>query len=196
MPRYADDLTLRLARRQYFDANGFGEGGYDEKWVKVKIGPLPFAFPNTAQRVRSVRLHDLHHVVTDYGTDMTGESEIGAWEIASGCRDHWAAWVLNLSAFGLGLLIAPRAMWTAFARGRHSANLYDGEYDEALLDESVRSLRSRLRLGAAAPAANATDVLAFVAWSLAGILVFGTALALTLAPLVLIVASLLRLLMH
>src|SRR6185369_8652618 len=118
--RYADSLTLLEARRQYFDANGFGEGGYDAKWVSVKIGPVPFAFPNTPQRVRSVRLHDLHHVVTDYDTDMTGEAEIGAWEIASNCRDHWAAWLLNLFALGMGLFISPARMWRAFVRGRRS----------------------------------------------------------------------------
>src|SRR5689334_975997 len=80
MALYDDALTMRAARRLYFDANGFGEGGYDAKWVTVKMGPIPFAFPNSPERVRSVRLHDLHHVVTDYATDWTGEAEIGAWE--------------------------------------------------------------------------------------------------------------------
>ena len=183
MPRYDDSLTLRDARRVYFDANGFGDGGYDKKWVHVKIGPLPFAFPNTPQRVRSVRLHDLHHVVTDYDTDMTGEAEIGAWEIASNCRDHWAAWVLNLFALGMGLFISPPRMWRAFVRGRHSRNLYEREFDEAMLAGTVRELRSRLELNGEAGGGSAGDGVLFAAWSLAALLMLGLGVAIFLAPL-------------
>ena len=74
MPHYDAALTLREARGRYFAANGLGEGGYDDKWVRLAVGPLRFAFPNTAGRVRAVRYHDLHHVVTGYATDWTGEA--------------------------------------------------------------------------------------------------------------------------
>ena len=46
--------------------------------MRLAFGPVRFAFPNTAGRVRAVRYHDLHHVVTGYATDWTGEAEIGA----------------------------------------------------------------------------------------------------------------------
>jgi hypothetical protein len=183
--RYDDSLSLREARRQYFDANGFAEGGYDAKWVKVKIGPLPFAFPNTPQRVRSVRLHDLHHVVTDYDTSMTGEAEIGAWEIASNCRNHWAAWLLNLFALAMGLFLSPPLMWHAFVRGRHSRNLYEREFDEAMLGGTVRDLRSQLKLGDRTPAGDWRDAAAFVFWSAAGLLTFGLGIAAMLLPVLL-----------
>jgi hypothetical protein len=91
MPRYADSLTIRDARDQYFMQSGFDEGSYSDKWVKLQAGPFPLYFPNTAARVRAVRFHDLHHVATEYETTWTGEAEIGAWEIASGCADHYAA---------------------------------------------------------------------------------------------------------
>jgi hypothetical protein len=183
MPTYDDALPMRDARRLYFDANGFGEGGYDAKWVTAKMGPIPIAFPNSPQRVRSVRLHDLHHVVTGYATDWTGEAEIGAWEIASNCRDHYAAWVLNLFAMGIGLVIAPGAVWRAFVRGRSSANLYERDFDEAMLDEKVGAMRSRLRV-AQAPAARASaaDTASFVAWSLAAAGSLLLASAMLLAP--------------
>src|SRR6266850_2081776 len=117
MPDYDAALSLREARGRDFAANGLGAGGYEESWVRFAVGPVRFAIPNTAGRVRAVRYHDLHHVVTGYATDWTGEGEIGAWEIASGCRDLIAAWVLNLYAMWIGLWISPRAMWQAFARG-------------------------------------------------------------------------------
>jgi hypothetical protein len=182
MAIYDDALTMRDARRLYFDANGFGEGGYDAKWVTVKMGPIPFAFPNSPQRVRSVRLHDMHHVVTDYATDWTGEAEIGAWEIASNCRDHYAAWLLNLFAMGIGLGIAPRAVWRAFVRGRRSGNLYERDFDETMLEEKVGALRTRLGLERAEATASASDVAAFAAWSIAAVASLLLALALLVAP--------------
>ncbi|HYC57214.1 MAG TPA: hypothetical protein VEL28_19950 [Candidatus Binatia bacterium] len=154
MAAYADELSLGQARRLYFDANGFGEGGYEADWVRLQAGPLPIWFPNTASRVRSVRLHDLHHVVTGYDTTWTGESEIGAWELGSGCADHWAAWLLNFNAMAIGLAIAPRATYAAFRRGRRTCNLYGGEFDDAMLAERVGEIRRRLRLDTS-PAASA-----------------------------------------
>jgi hypothetical protein len=102
----ADDstLTMREARTQYFVNNGFGEGGYNDRWVKPQAGPIPLYFPNTAARVAAVRFHDLHHVLTKYETTWTGEAEIGAWEVASGCAHHYAAWMLNLQAMAVGLV--------------------------------------------------------------------------------------------
>jgi hypothetical protein len=147
---YEDDWTLRDARARYFAANRFGDGGYAARWVVLRAGPLRLVLPNTKQRVRSVRLHDLHHVLTGYDTTWTGEAEIAAWELASGCRNHWAAWWLNASALAVGLGIAPRAVRAAWRRGRRTRNLYAREFDEALLEETVGSLRARLGLAGGA----------------------------------------------
>ncbi|HJQ38434.1 MAG TPA: hypothetical protein VKB93_14950 [Thermoanaerobaculia bacterium] len=142
--RYDPNLTLRAARQLYFDANGFKDGGYAEKWVKLKAGPFTFGFPNIEARVRSVKLHDLHHVLTEYDTTWRGEAEIGAWELASGCADHWPAWVLNLGAVSIGVLLCPRLTWRAWQRGRRSRNLYRETFDEALLEKTVGELRARM----------------------------------------------------
>ena len=169
MPHYDPALPLREARNRYFAANGLGEGGYEDKWVRFVVGPLRFAIPNTEGRVRAVRYHDLHHVVTGYATTWTGEGQIGAWEIASGCRDMIAAWVLNLYAMWIGLWISPRAVWRAFARGRHSLNLYSESWSEALLDESVGAMRRRLELERPVPRASLGDRIRFVSWSAAAV---------------------------
>jgi hypothetical protein len=169
MPVYDAALTLREARGRYFAVNGLGAGGYEDKWVRFAIGPVRFAIPNTAGRVRAVRYHDLHHVVTGYATDWTGEAEIGAWEVASGCRDLIAAWVLNLYAMQIGLWVAPRAVWRAFVRGRHSRNLYAEPWSEALLDESVGAMRRRLALESAATGSSLSDRFHFATWSAAAL---------------------------
>ena len=126
---YDPGLSLREARTRYFIDNAFGgpEGNYHERWVKVYLGPVPVVFPNSAARVRAVRYHDLHHVLTGYATTMKGETEISAWELASGCRAMAAAWVLNLLGMAVGLWIDRKALFAAFVRGRYSGNLYEGE---------------------------------------------------------------------
>jgi hypothetical protein len=186
---YDDGLRVRDARARYFESNGFGDGGYDAKWVKLALGPIPFAFPNTAARVRAVRLHDLHHVATGYDTTVLGEAEIGAWEIGSSCRGFVAAWVLNLYAMQLGLWIDPAAVFRAFVRGRHTGNLYSGEWDEALLEARVGELRGRLGLGAAAPRATGMDRAAFLGWSGLALLLAAATSALVLAPILLLVRA-------
>jgi hypothetical protein len=94
---------------------------------------VPVWFPNTDARRRAVRLHDLHHLATGYETSLVGEAEIGAWELAGGCKRYPAAWVLNIAAVLLGLLVAPRCTWRAFLRGRHSETLYPHRVRGSLL---------------------------------------------------------------
>ena len=175
MARYDEALTLSEARAQFFEANGFGaDGGYSARWVKLRAGPVRFAFPNTAGRVRAVRLHDLHHLLTGYDTDWKGEFEISAWEIASSCRGYAAAWLLNVGGLAGGLITCPRAVWRAFVRGRHSGNFYATGYSDALLASTVGDARRELRLQAE-PTASLADRAAFGLWS-------ALALAYGLAP--------------
>jgi hypothetical protein len=93
-------MTLEEARREYFKSSGFAEdGGYSARFALYKIGPFRFQMPNVQGRRRAVKIHDLHHIPTGYETKFSGELEIGAWEIGTGCRDYYVAWVLNFSAF-------------------------------------------------------------------------------------------------
>ena len=184
MTTYAEALTIRDARAQYFAENGFADGGYTAKWVKLQAGPIPLYFPNTTARVRAVRFHDLHHVVTGYDTTWTGEAEIGAWEIASGCAAHYAAWQLNLQAMAIGLVIAPQAIYRAFIRGRYTKNLYREEFTEGLLSPTVGDLRQRLYLTIPLPQPTASDHVAFVGWTAIGVLTMLLSIAVVLAPII------------
>jgi hypothetical protein len=138
---YPPDATLTAARARYFAANGFGaDGGYQAPFVDFKLGPIPFPFPNTEGRRRAVRYHDLHHIVTGYGTDFSGELEISAWELGAGCRDYRTAWLLNLGGTAMGAAIAPRRTFRAFCRGRRSRTLY-GRPLAPLLESTVAGAR-------------------------------------------------------
>lgn len=76
--------TVREARDAYLAENGFTVATYDVPRTPVYILGLRFSVPNTPTHRRAIRWHDLHHVVTGYGTDPVGEAESSAWELRRG----------------------------------------------------------------------------------------------------------------
>jgi hypothetical protein len=96
-------MSLREARDLFFARSNLGpDGGYASRWVRVETKPLPFYFPNCSARVAAARLHDLHHIATNYKTDWPGEAEISAWEIGGGYGHYYAAWILDLGGWAPG----------------------------------------------------------------------------------------------
>ncbi len=184
---YPPNVTLREAREIYFEINGFFNGGYDDKWVKMKAGPIPIAFPNTKARVKAVKFHDLHHVLTEYPTTWSGEAEIGAWEVSTGCAYHYPAWLLNLYAFAIGLVISPIRTYDAFIRGRHTSNLYRSEFSDALLARLVGDVRVELGLLDSNTRATLSNKLSFVGWTLVSVFSYVVTGMLVLIPLILLV---------
>lgn len=155
-----DELTLRQALARHLADNGFApDGGLNDKWTFVRFGPIPVCIWNTPARRRAAPYHDPNHVVSGYGNDAVGEAEIGAWELASGCKRYLAAWVLNWSALLLGFRSLRRA-FAAFVRGRRTRNLYDADL-ERLFDMPLHVVRAELGLDRRVRAA-APDVVLFV----------------------------------
>jgi hypothetical protein len=192
--QYPQEMSLRDARRLYFEANGFGDdGGYGDKWVDFKLGKVPFPIPNSTSRVRAVRFHDLHHVLTGYDTSTIGEFEISAWEIAAGCKGFAAAWALNLSGMFAGALVAPRRAFRAFVRGRRSRTLY-GEPFEPLLEMTVREAREKYLGRGTDSAGGSPDVASFGVALVAGLVVSLVMLAIVvpLVPFGLAATSMIR----
>jgi len=170
---------MKVARHQYFMANGFGEdGGYSKsvEWVKIAFVKLPVL--NTEGRKYAVRFHDLHHILTGYQTDWQGECEIAGWEIGAGCGTAWVAWFLNLSAYSMGVFALPKRTFKAFVRGRNSNNLYQYNHDD-LIERTVAEVRDITGVDEASDQAGVADVSAFLAW---GFVAVGMVLAQLAVP--------------
>jgi hypothetical protein len=177
-------LNLGEARRRFFLSEGLpADGGYSERFFRLRLGFVAIPLPNIPARVRAARLHDLHHVLTGYLTTWRGEAAIGAWELASGCGRYWAAWVLNLYAFAIGLAIAPRRLCAAFVRGRRSGNLYELRSEEAVIQRTVNEVRTDLGLTDNAPRPTISDILIFTALGC-------LSLTLTFLPAIILMAAL------
>ena len=163
-------MSLLEARSLFFRRGNLGaDGGYSSRWVRVEAKPLPFYFPNSRGRVAAARLHDLHHIAAEYDTDWPGEVEISGWEIGSGCGRFYAAWILDLGGWAVGLVLAPHRLFRAFLRGRNApTNLYHiGVPDTQLQQTTVAMLRDQLGSGNAPQRAGWRDVAAFAFWTAA-----------------------------
>ena len=145
-----DDRTPReILSKFYTDNNLDQDGGQSSSSVKIELTTkLHFYFPNFNARRKAVIKHDIHHLLTTYKTTLAGESEISAWEIASGCKNYWAAFLINTSGVMLGISINFWGVLKAFSRGRRTKNLYHHQFsnDEAL-DMKISDLRRHFYLG-------------------------------------------------
>lgn len=135
--------TVREAFERYLAINGFSTASYTARTVDIPIGPLTVPLPNTKGRQEIVRWHDLHHLVTGYGTDLVGEAEIGAWELRAGCLSL-AAYVYNGMAAATGLVIAPLRTVRAFRDAAGCTTLYRLALDyDHTLGISLAELREK-----------------------------------------------------
>lgn len=136
------DVTVREGRDRYLAANSLSLDSYDERGFPIYVGRWAVRLPNPGL----LHLHDLHHVVTGYGTGLVGEAEISAYELRGGCR----SFIVHMLCFGailFALFVAPRRILRAWRRARGARTLYytDVPY-ETLLDMSVADLRRHLNL--------------------------------------------------
>ena len=167
---FDDSLKIKDALQIYFAQNNFNDGGYNDRYFKIILWKISFPLPNIKARVDAVKIHDIHHIITEYTTTNKGEAEIGSWEIASGCGKLWVGWILNLGSFVIGLLCYQRALLNAFLAGRKvKTNLcYNTIYDDALLNKTVGELRNEIVIFSSRKN-SVSDYLMFILWSLISI---------------------------
>ncbi|HAN30426.1 MAG TPA: hypothetical protein DCQ06_02400 [Myxococcales bacterium] len=138
-------LTATQAVAVYLNENGFTVDEYDLDTVTVTFWGWTFTLPNPKQRKLAIRFHDIHHVVTGYGTDPVGEAEISAWEVRKGISG-FGLYVQLIIYTGtiLGLLHSPKRIWHAWCAGRGKVKLPPATIQsyEHLLTLTVGELRA------------------------------------------------------
>ena len=147
MEYYPDNMKIKEALNQLFANFGIPANAYTTKYFIIKVGPIPIHVPNIPARVKIARYHDVHHVLTGYSANWKGEAEIGAWELATGCRTSFIAWFLNGGAVMVGIFMYPKAVINAYLRGlKTRTNLYHHFDYESLLEKTVKEVREMVGL--------------------------------------------------
>ncbi len=151
---FSGSMTVRQARDAYLAENGFTVQAYDAKTTDASFLGIKFAVPNTPRHRVGIMLHDLHHVVTGFGTDIRGEGEISVWEARRGLKPLglYVATIVTSGALA-GFLFAPRRALHAWQKSVGGASLFpmcqldarafEARYAE-LLEMTVDELRREL----------------------------------------------------
>lgn len=132
----------------YHDYNLGDEGGNQLPYVIIEITSFFKVYiPNWDNRRKAVLRHDIHHLVTGYKSEILGEFEIAAWEIASGCMKYFAAYLLNSGGLIAGMIIYPKPTFKAFILGCRTTNLYQINIeDEEMKASTIDAMKSKLGL--------------------------------------------------
>lgn len=147
MEVFNDHIIIKDALIQLFDRYRIPADAYTAKRFVIRVGNIPIYLPNSAARIKIARYHDIHHILTGYPVNWRGEAEIGAWEIATGCRTSFIAWFLNGGAVVVGLFTHPKAVVKAFERGWNTrTNLYHNFEYAPLLEMTVKEVRDKIGL--------------------------------------------------
>ena len=184
-----NDKTIRELLPGFYKEYNLGmDGGQSSSSVRIELTKnLTLYIPNFTARRKAVLKHDIHHIVTGYRSTFKGESEIGAWEIGSGCRHYWAAWVLDASGFISGILFNLWGVLKAFARGRRTRNLYyDNIPDDKALEMKQSEIQKLLLLDKYPKNTSPSfiDILIFAVYALAGLIY--SVLSMLLIPFILV----------
>jgi ubiquinone biosynthesis protein COQ4 len=136
-----EEGTVGRAYAQYYADNGIlpfespyevrSDGDYLMKWYR--------------------ETHDLHHIITAYGTDPVGEMEVQAFALGNLGFRH-SLFIMTLTALLRPMGIAP--VWTywgrlkaAYLRGKQSQDLFSVRYEQ-YFEEKVATLRTDLNIPA------------------------------------------------
>jgi hypothetical protein len=141
-------MRLRDALAAYLAENGFTAEAYDSPTTSGSFLGLKFAVPNPPSHQRAVRLHDLLHVATGFGTDHAGEAEISVWQARRGvgASGIYVTSIVMLNVL-LGVVFAPRRTLQALRESTAGASLFSLAVDyEALLERTVGELREMLSI--------------------------------------------------
>jgi hypothetical protein len=121
--------------------SGAGTVKADARFIWVHLGPLRIPVPNPGH----LTAHDLHHVALGAPPNVTGEIQVGVFELRSGCA-NWLIFILDLAALLVGLVSRPRDVlrwWRSYASCR---SLYGREDLPTVMQWDLEALRRELRV--------------------------------------------------
>ena len=139
-------MVIEESLKEFYRANHL-----DEHWMGIAIADKRLKVWPMRLIPKSLRdwlkVHDAHHLITGYDTDLAGEAEIAAWALPrNGLNFGSSSWVLpfltaadSVVPILIGLILMPKRVINAWRKGKgeHSLHKLDSElvlameFDEA-----------------------------------------------------------------
>ena len=88
--------------------------------------------------------HDIHHMVTGFGTDLVGELKLLCWEVGAGMP--WYMVGEKYIKFPLMFFFKPSLAFTAFKLGRTQNSLYPVD-DDVLRTKTLEDVKQYVESG-------------------------------------------------
>ena len=141
----ADVLWEHVQQKDLCPGSRSLEAWLGVRWIRARIaGRAVPVLPVIGYR-NSLILHDVHHLLTGYGTSLPGEFQLAAWELGSGgCGWSVLFWIDRALAVVLGLVFLPLRTLRAFRAGLRCQNLY-GARSETVLSSRYDEVARRVR---------------------------------------------------
>ena len=124
-------MVIEESLKEFYRANHL-----DEHWMgiaiadkRLKVWPVRF-IPKSLRDW--LKVHDAHHLITGYGTDLAGEAEIAAWALPrNGLSFGSGSWVLpfltaadSVVPILIGLILMPKRVIDACRKGKGEYSLH------------------------------------------------------------------------
>jgi hypothetical protein len=140
--------TVRELLTDYYRRAGLLDPGQrvdarlHDRWIRMRIRGRLIPIKPLLGHQHAILLHDVHHMVSGYGTSFREELQLAAWELGSGgCRWYALFWLNRINAVLLGLLFCPMRTLRALRAGRGLRNLYGCDASE-ILDLDFAAVRA------------------------------------------------------
>lgn len=127
---------------KYLVDNAYSAENYQAPRFYISIGRIILNFPNPGM----LHYHDLHHVVSGYGTGLVGEAEVSAYELRSGCPS-FLIFIFCIGSICIGLALSPVRVLKAWriAKGTHTLYRSSIPY-QTLIGMEIADLRLSLNI--------------------------------------------------
>ena len=116
-----------------------GKGLHEESIML--FGRPQFLLPNFFRHL--FFKHDIHHLITGFGTDLIGELKLLCWEVGAGTPWDYAEKYIK---FPLVFLFRPFVSMEAFKLGKTKHSLYDLD-DELLRSKTLQEVEHYIEFG-------------------------------------------------
>ncbi len=123
-------MTVEQVLDSYLEGKGLSRS---DAWVYILVGGLRIPYFPAAPIRHFLTVHDLHHIISGYSTNLKDEIYLIGWELTSGGwgRHNW--WYLGKTIHLVWMfLLSPVGIWTALKKGSKQHNLYSFELNELL----------------------------------------------------------------